>query len=84
MGLCLAMLGIGYYVADALVSIVRRSAVEWYPEKLDTGSLEKYFFLLMGIMVLNFIIFLAIAVRYEYVATDDNERKKRELHDLDP
>ena len=72
MGLYLAMSGFGVYVADALVSIVRRFAADWYPEKLNTGSLEKYFFLLTGIMLLNLVIFLALAVRYKYVAVDSD------------
>ena len=57
-------------MADAVVSIVRRFAADWYPEHLNTGSLEKYFFLLMGLMLLNLVIFLALAVRYKYVAID--------------
>lgn len=74
MGLCLAMIGIGYYLADALVSIVTSAAADWYPtpKNLNSGSLEKYFFLLMGLMLLNSVLYLAVAVRYKYVVRENN------------
>ena len=78
-GLCLSMIGVGFYFSVALVSIVRSLAADWYPENLNTGSLEKFFFLLVGLMLLNFALFLTLAVRYKYVA--DNDSIKCELKD---
>lgn len=67
MGLFVAVIGFALFFAAAFVSIVRSLEADWYSENLKTGALEKYFILLMGLMLLDFILFLAIAVRYVQV-----------------
>ena len=65
MCLFLAMIGLGYYIASALVSIVKRASNgHWYPDNLNNGSLEYYMFLLAGLMMVNAAVFLLLAVRY--------------------
>ena len=65
MCLFLAMIGLGYYIASALVSIVKRASNgHWYPDNLNKGSLEYYMFLLAGLMMVNAAVFLLLAVRY--------------------
>ena len=67
MGLCLAMIGLGYYVAGLLASIVKRASdSKWYPDDLNKGVLEYYMFLLTGLMLINAAVFLFLAVRYRY------------------
>lgn len=67
MGLCLAMIGLGYYVAVVLASIVKHaSESKWYPDDLNKGSLENYMFLLAGLMMVNVAVFLYLAVKYRY------------------
>jgi len=67
MGLCLGMIGSGYYVAGLLASIVKNASdSKWYPEDLNKGALEYYMFLLAGLMLINAAVFLILAVRYRY------------------
>ena len=67
MGLCLAMIGLGYYVAVLLAFIVKKASdSKWYPDDLNKGVLEYYMFLLAGLMLINAAVFLFLAVRYRY------------------
>lgn len=71
MGLCLAMTGFGFYVASALVSIVKHASDgEWYPENLSKGSLEYYMFQLAGLMLVNACVFFLLTVKYRYAHHD--------------
>lgn len=68
MGLNLATIGIGFYVAGALAAIVRKATDgSWYPQDLNAGKLEYYFFFLAVVMFLNFLVFVYLARRYKYV-----------------
>ena len=68
MGVCLAMIGFGYYVASLLADIVKNASNgKWYPEDLNDGNVEYYMFLLAGLMLINAAVFLFVAVRYRYV-----------------
>ena len=68
MGLFLAMVGLGFYVASALAAIVKHATHgTWYPDDLNHGSLENYLFLLAGLMLVNTAVFLWLAVKYRYV-----------------
>jgi len=67
MGLCLGMIGLGYFVAGLLASIVKKTSdSKWYPDDLNDGTLEYYMFLLAGLMLINAAVFLFLAVRYRY------------------
>lgn len=75
MGLNLATIGIGFYVAGALAAIVRKATHgTWYPQDLNNGKLENYFFFLAAIMFLNFVAFVFLAQRYKYVKTSASSR----------
>lgn len=75
MGLNLATIGIGFYVAGALAAIVRKATHgTWYPQDLNNGKLENYFFFLAAIMLLNFVAFVFLAQRYKYVKTSASSR----------
>ena len=75
MGLNLATIGIGVYVAGALAAIVRKATHgSWYPQDLNNGKLENYFFFLAAIMLLNFVAFVFLAQRYKYVKTSASSR----------
>lgn len=67
MGLNLATIGIGYYMAGALAAIARKASDgSWYPQDLNDGNLENYFFFLAVVMFLNFLVFVFLARRYKY------------------
>ena len=88
MGLCLAMIGLGYYVAGLLASIVKHAShSKWYPDDLNKGTLEYYMFLLAGLMLVNAAVFLFLAVRYRYAdhahqnITGNDDRGERDISD---
>ena len=49
--------------------IIDRKATDgsWYPQDLNDGKLENYFFFLAAVMFLNFLVFVFLARRYKYV-----------------
>ncbi|XP_022792580.1 solute carrier family 15 member 4-like [Stylophora pistillata] len=68
MGLNLATIGIGFYVAGALAAIAKRASDgSWYPQDLNAGKLENYFFFLAGVMFVNFLLFVFLARKYKYI-----------------
>lgn len=83
MGVFLAATGVGGYLANLLVAVVNS---DWYPEKdPNQGHMEYFFFLLSGLMMLNFLLFLYIASSYKYKVSaqlgDENEKEQLE-HEL--
>ena len=68
MGVLMLTNCLGSYTASLLVIIVRSASHgKWYPsENLNNGSLECFFFLLAGIMLVNFLAFLLVARSYKY------------------
>ena len=83
MALFLSASGIGSYIANFVVAIV---SSDWYPEKdPNQGHMEYFFFLLSGLMMLNFLLFLYIASSYKYKVSaqlgDESEKEQLE-HEL--
>ena len=68
MGAFLVTSGLGNYVANLLVVIVKvASNGDWYPvDNPNHGHFEYFFFLLAGLMMLNFLVFLYVASSYKY------------------
>ena len=55
-------------MAGALAAIVRKATNgSWYPQDLNDGKLENYFFFLAVVMFLNFLVFVHLARKYKYV-----------------
>ena len=83
MGAFLFTGALGNYVASALVVIVRAASNNnWYPSKDPSeGHMEYFFFLLSGLMLINFVVFLYIASSYKYKAV--TKRTKETANDLD-
>ncbi|XP_041363696.1 solute carrier family 15 member 4-like isoform X2 [Gigantopelta aegis] len=67
-GLCLAASGLGNYVSMAITNIVVASTRSdpWFPDEINNGKAENLFFLIGGLMLLNFIIFVFVARAYKY------------------
>ena len=93
MGLCLAMIGLGYYVAGLLAYIVKKASdSKWYPDDLNDGTLEDYMFLLAGLMLINAAVFLFLAAGYQYAdhahqnipATDNHDDRERTCNRAEP
>ena len=83
MGAFLVTSGLGSYVTSALVIIVRvASNSDWYPsDDLNQGHMEYFFFLLAGLMLINFVVFLYVASSYKYKTVC--KRTKEALKDSD-
>lgn len=83
MGAFLVTSGLGNYVATLLVVIVRSASNnKWYPsEDPNTGELENFFFLLAGLMMLNFVVFLLIASSYKYKTATRREEINSNVKD---
>ena len=83
MGVFLAATGVGGYLANLLVAVVN---TDWYPEKdPNQGHMEYFFFLLSGLMMLNFLLFLYIASSYKYKVSaqlGDKSEKEQLEHEL--
>ena len=77
MGAFLLTGSLGSYVASVLVIIVRAASNgDWYPSKdPNQGHMEYFFFLLFGLMLINFGVFLYVASSYKY-KTVSKERKE--------
>ena len=74
MGVFLLTTGLGTYAGAALVGIVNAitgssdPGKKWYPDKgnINHGHyLAYYFFLLAGIMILNFVLYIFVAVSFK-------------------
>ena len=68
MGAFLVTGGLGSYVANLLVIIVRSASNnKWYPsDNPNKGTLECFFFLLAALMMVNFVVFVFIASSFKY------------------
>ena len=86
MGAFLVTSGLGNYVASLLVLIVRSASNgSWYPSKNpNKGNLEYFFFLLAGLMVVNFVVFLFVASSYKYKTTPRKEIIRDSTDTLQP
>ena len=75
MGVYLFTTGLGSFVGAGLVAIVNAitgatdKSHQWYPDKDHINSKDHYFayyfFLLAGLMFLNFIVYIFVAVRFK-------------------
>ena len=83
MGLFHLTVALGNYVASVLVVIVRAASNGvWYPsEDPNKGYMEYFFFLLSGLMLINFVVFLYVASSYKYKTVP--KRTLRTAQDLD-
>lgn len=68
MGMFLVTGCLGNYLASLLVFIVQKASKDdWYPSAdPNKGHLEYFFFLLAGLMILNFVVWLIVALKYKY------------------
>lgn len=77
MGAYLLTGALGNYVASILVIIVRAASNGvWYPSKdPNQGHMEYFFFLLFGLMLINFGVFLYINSSYKYKTVPKKTKK---------
>lgn len=82
-GLFLSTLSMGYFVSSLLVAIVdKASKKRWLRSNLNKGRLDYFYWLLAVLGLLNFILFLVLAMRHQYKvqhSTKPNDSAEKEL-----
>ena len=70
--------GVSSYISSFLITTVHRmtqnsAGGNWLAEDLNKGRLDYFYFLLAGILAVNFAYFLVMARWYRYKGSDDEE-----------
>ncbi|XP_061338187.1 protein NRT1/ PTR FAMILY 6.4 [Gastrolobium bilobum] len=82
-GLFLTTLSMGYFISSLLVSIVDKvSKKRWLRSNLNSGRLDYFYWLLAVLGVLNFVLFLVLAMRHQYKVQHNikpNDTAEKEL-----
>ncbi|KAL2323819.1 hypothetical protein Fmac_022877 [Flemingia macrophylla] len=76
--LCMASISLGNYVSSMLVNMVmiitaRGKNKGWIPENLNTGHMDRFFFLLAGLAAFDFVLYLVCAKWYKSINVEDEE-----------
>ncbi|XP_064627694.1 solute carrier family 15 member 4-like [Lineus longissimus] len=79
-GIFLITIGLGQYLSSLLLIIVNAVTANdpWYPDEINDGYLDYFFYLLAGLIIVGLIIFTVVARRYEY-ASDRHNNSVKEL-----
>lgn len=78
MGLFLMTSGIGNYVSEAILEIVKEATGAdppdaWFPEEMNDGKTENLFFMLAALMAVNTLVFVVVAYFYKYKAPEETQ-----------
>ncbi|XP_010046454.3 protein NRT1/ PTR FAMILY 7.1 [Eucalyptus grandis] len=84
--LCMASMSLGNYVSSMLVNMVTRITTQgdkpgWIPEDLNTGHMERFYFLIAALTAFDFVIYLFCAKWYKInnlESEEDNEGVDKE------
>ncbi|GMJ15560.1 hypothetical protein like AT5G19640 [Hibiscus trionum] len=77
--LCMASMSLGNYVSSMLVNIVmaittRGGSPGWIPEDLNSGHMDRFYFLIAGLTAVDFIIYVFCARWYKCINLDTREK----------
>ncbi|KAK8543335.1 hypothetical protein V6N12_015891 [Hibiscus sabdariffa] len=77
--LCMASMSIGNYVSSLLVNVVmvitaRDGSPGWIPENLNSGHMDRFYFLIAGLTAVDFIIYVFCARWYKCINLDTREK----------
>ncbi|XP_014510998.1 protein NRT1/ PTR FAMILY 7.1 [Vigna radiata var. radiata] len=86
--LCMASISLGNYVSSMLVNMVmiitaRGQNKGWIPENLNTGHMDRFFFLLAGLAAFDFVLYLLCAKWYKNINVEDGDMEEQEHDDDD-
>jgi len=78
--LCMASISLGNYVSSLLVNMVmgitaRGNNPGWIPNNLNTGHIDRFFFLIAVLTAFDFVIYLLCANWYKGINHDDIEKE---------
>ncbi|KAI6685907.1 hypothetical protein NL676_031820 [Syzygium grande] len=79
--LCMASISLGNYVSSMLVNMVTRITARgnnpgWIPEDLNTGHMDRFYFLIAALTAFDFVIYLFCAKWYKSINLESEEDNK--------
>ncbi|KAF7814361.1 protein NRT1/ PTR FAMILY 7.1 [Senna tora] len=78
--LCMASISLGNFVSSLLVNIVMAITAKgkkpgWIPDDLNTGHMDRFFFLIAILAAFDFVVFLFCAKWYKSIDVEDGDEK---------
>ncbi|KAJ1385846.1 Proton-dependent oligopeptide transporter family [Sesbania bispinosa] len=85
--LCMASISLGNYVSSMLVNMVMGITAKgqnqgWIPENLNTGHMDRFFFLLAGLAAFDFVLYLFCAKWYKGINVEGGDMGGQEMDDV--
>ncbi|KAK9154619.1 hypothetical protein Sjap_002099 [Stephania japonica] len=76
--LCMASISLGNYASSMLVSMVMSITAKgdspgWIPGNLNTGHIDRFYFLIAGLTVVDFVVYLFCAQWYKCTNIEDQK-----------
>ncbi|CAN4114055.1 unnamed protein product [Withania somnifera] len=77
--LCMASMSLGNYVSSMLVNMVMQITARgtrhgWIPENLNNGHIDRFYFLLFGLALVDLVAFVCFAKWYKGINLEDSTR----------
>ncbi|KAM3397792.1 protein NRT1/ PTR FAMILY 7.1 [Capsicum galapagoense] len=77
--LCMASMSLGNYVSSLLVNMVmhittRGARHGWIPENLNNGHIDRFYFLLFGLALVDLVAFVFFAKWYKGITLEDSTK----------
>ncbi|KAK8484760.1 hypothetical protein V6N11_048055, partial [Hibiscus sabdariffa] len=74
--LCMTSISLGNYVSDLLVTIVMKVSTKgdlpgWIPGNLNNGHLDRFFFMLAALSLVDLVIYIICAKWYKYIKFEE-------------
>lgn len=78
--LCMASISLGNYVSSLLVNMVmgitaRGNNPGWIPDNLNTGHIDRFFFMIAVLTAFDFVVYLFCANWYKGINHDESEKE---------
>lgn len=78
--LCMASISLGNYVSSMLVNMVMKITAKgnnpgWIPNNLNTGHMDRFYFLIAVLTAFDFVIYLFLAKWYKGINLEDSEEE---------
>ncbi|CAO2832907.1 unnamed protein product [Amaranthus hypochondriacus] len=83
--LVMLSMSVGNFTSVIIVYVVMKVTTRglkpgWIPSNLNDGHIERFYFLLLGLSVINLVIFIFLARRYKPVTFEDNSFRPESEH----
>lgn len=86
--LCMASISLGNYVSSMLVNMVMEITAKgkkpgWIPDDLNTGHMDRFYFLIAVLTAFDFVIYLFCAKWYKCISLDETGKETQMKADED-